>query len=204
MPEDFKPFSPLAPTEPATASKERAGEHEPAAEQLRAFEDKHLGPDVHRIHGKVESGHGAPRYGLHPDLQARHMKLEALVELEKKRDEAAAKLDSAEIEHENAEKRLTAAHEVLGKAEGDLVGVHTTKQVIAGEKWDGPTVEEFVERGYSAKNYPPPGYASRSTPEAIKAAVDKENEAIKKADDERKAREAELAKERQPEPITQG
>lgn len=36
---------------------------------------------------------------------------------------------------------------------------------------DGPTVAEFVERGYLAANYPPEGYASRSTPEEIAAAV---------------------------------
>lgn len=36
---------------------------------------------------------------------------------------------------------------------------------------DGPTVEEYVAAGYLAVNYPPAGYASRSTPEAIKAAI---------------------------------
>ena len=35
---------------------------------------------------------------------------------------------------------------------------------------DGPTVE-YVKAGYDAKNYPPQGYASRSTPEEIGAAV---------------------------------
>lgn len=32
---------------------------------------------------------------------------------------------------------------------------------------DGPTVEEFVAAGYQADNYPPEGYASRSTDEEI-------------------------------------
>lgn len=37
---------------------------------------------------------------------------------------------------------------------------------------DGPTVEEFVQAGYQAANYPPSGYASRSTPEEIAAAIE--------------------------------
>lgn len=36
---------------------------------------------------------------------------------------------------------------------------------------DGPTVAEFVEAGYLAANYPPAGYASRSTVDEIAAAV---------------------------------
>lgn len=36
---------------------------------------------------------------------------------------------------------------------------------------DGPTIAEFVAAGYPAKNYPPAGYASRSTPEEIAAAI---------------------------------
>ncbi|MBD9539919.1 hypothetical protein IB276_10680 [Ensifer sp. ENS04] len=36
---------------------------------------------------------------------------------------------------------------------------------------DGPTVEEYVAAGYQAVNYPPSGYASRSTPEDIQAAI---------------------------------
>ncbi|WP_019170674.1 hypothetical protein [Pseudaminobacter salicylatoxidans] len=36
---------------------------------------------------------------------------------------------------------------------------------------DGPTVGEYVDAGYLAKNYPPEGYASRSTPEEIAAAI---------------------------------
>lgn len=37
---------------------------------------------------------------------------------------------------------------------------------------DGPTVQEFVDAGYLAVNYPPTGYASKSTPEEIAAAVE--------------------------------
>lgn len=36
---------------------------------------------------------------------------------------------------------------------------------------DGPTVEQYVAAGYQAVNYPPDGYASRSTAEEIEAAI---------------------------------
>ena len=36
---------------------------------------------------------------------------------------------------------------------------------------NGPTVEEYVAAGYRAVNYPPSGYASRSTTEDIEAAI---------------------------------
>lgn len=42
---------------------------------------------------------------------------------------------------------------------------------------DGPTVAEFVEAGYLAKNYPPTGYASKSTKEEIAAAIDAQEKA---------------------------
>lgn len=37
---------------------------------------------------------------------------------------------------------------------------------------DGPTIEEFVAAGYKATDYPPEGFAPRSTPEQVKAAID--------------------------------
>lgn len=41
----------------------------------------------------------------------------------------------------------------------------------------GPTVAQFVAAGYLAKNYPPEGYESRSTPEEIAQAIrDQEDE----------------------------
>lgn len=40
---------------------------------------------------------------------------------------------------------------------------------------DGPTVSEYVAAGYRAENYPPQGYASRSTPDEISAAVALQN-----------------------------
>jgi hypothetical protein len=50
---------------------------------------------------------------------------------------------------------------------------------------DGPTIEEFVAAGYSAATYPPQGYAPRSTPEEIAAAI----EAQAKAEADAKAAE---------------
>lgn len=45
-----------------------------------------------------------------------------------------------------------------------------------GLKLDGPTIAEFVEAGYLAINYPPEGYASRSSQEEIDAAIDAQKE----------------------------
>jgi len=49
------------------------------------------------------------------------------------------------------------------------------------ESWrlrtDGPTVSEYVAAGYKASNYPPKGYAPRSTPEEIEEALKLEQEA---------------------------
>lgn len=42
-------------------------------------------------------------------------------------------------------------------------------------KQDGPTVEEYVAAGYKAINYPPKGYASKSSKEEIEAAVKKQS-----------------------------
>jgi hypothetical protein len=42
---------------------------------------------------------------------------------------------------------------------------------------DGPTIAEYVAAGYKASNYPPQGYASRSTPEEIAQAVESEKAA---------------------------
>lgn len=45
-----------------------------------------------------------------------------------------------------------------------------------GLKLDGPTIAEFVAAGYPAVNYPPEGYASRSSHEEIDAAIEVEKE----------------------------
>lgn len=45
-----------------------------------------------------------------------------------------------------------------------------------GLKLDGPTIAEFVAASYPAVNYPPEGYASRSSQEEIDAAIDAQKE----------------------------
>lgn len=45
---------------------------------------------------------------------------------------------------------------------------------------DGPTVEEYVAAGYLAENYPPMGFASRSTPDEIAVAIGMQAEAASK------------------------
>ncbi|GGK46131.1 hypothetical protein SAMN04490189_4587 [Pseudomonas koreensis] len=45
-----------------------------------------------------------------------------------------------------------------------------------GLKLDGPTIAEFVAAGYLAVNYPPEGYASRSSQEEIDAAIEAQKE----------------------------
>lgn len=47
---------------------------------------------------------------------------------------------------------------------------------------DGPTIEEWVLAGYAATGYPPHGYASRSTPDEIAAAVAAQKAAHEHAD----------------------
>jgi hypothetical protein len=50
-------------------------------------------------------------------------------------------------------------------------GIKVTGADENGLRTDGPTVAEYVEAGYQASNYPPVGYASRSTAEEIEAAI---------------------------------
>lgn len=58
---------------------------------------------------------------------------------------------------------------------------------------DGPTIAEYVAAGYLASNYPPAGYASRSTPEEITDAVDQEKADEKAAKAVAKKRDAIVA-----------
>lgn len=46
-------------------------------------------------------------------------------------------------------------------------GIKVTGADADGLRTDGPTVSEFITAGYKASNYPPEGYASRSTAEEI-------------------------------------
>ena len=65
--------------------------------------------------------------------------------------------------------RLEAKGAVRPAADGD------------GLRQDGPTIADYVAAGYKSSSYPPHGYASRSTPEEIAAAVASEIEAEKAA-----------------------
>lgn len=53
---------------------------------------------------------------------------------------------------------------------------------VPGLRLDGPTIAEFVEAGYPASNYPPEGYASRSSQEEIDAAVKAQKDAESETD----------------------
>lgn len=96
---------------------------------------------------------------------------------------------------ENAERVALAANSALADARARLSNQNSDDEVDdrpasdAGEelKSDGPTVEEYVKSGYRAKNYPPSGYASRSTNAEIQAAVEAQERdaADKKARDAR-------------------
>lgn len=69
---------------------------------------------------------------------------------------------------------------LIGEGPGSKGGA---SEGSAGDlRTDGPTVAEFVAAGYSASNYPPEGYASRSTPEEIAAAVAEQNPPAPKAE----------------------
>ncbi|MNJ28999.1 HeH/LEM domain protein [compost metagenome] len=57
------------------------------------------------------------------------------------------------------------AVEHLGVAE------YLDRQRGPGLREDGPTVSQWLEAGYLAVNYPPEGYASRSSQEEVDAAI---------------------------------
>lgn len=59
---------------------------------------------------------------------------------------------------------------------------------------DGPTVAQYVEAGYQAVNYPPEGYASRSTPEEIAAAIAAQTPALTAEDIAEMTKDEVLAK----------
>lgn len=58
-----------------------------------------------------------------------------------------------------------------------LEAMHAVRAAPADDelRTDGPTVSEYVAAGYQAQNYPPQGYASRSTLEEITDAVALQN-----------------------------
>src|SRR5690606_37535223 len=78
-----------------------------------------------------------------------------------------------------------------GLKKAGLIGDIDGKEKSVGTELrdDGPTVAEYVAKGYLAVNYPPQGYASRSTQEEIDAAIKAQQEA-KGPEDAAKAGEA--------------
>ncbi|WP_439392331.1 hypothetical protein ACRQ5Q_22305 [Bradyrhizobium sp. PMVTL-01] len=64
----------------------------------------------------------------------------------------------------------------------------------------GPTIEEFVAAGYRAENYPPVGYAARSTPDEVQKAIEAQRaaEAEKAKAVEAEKLEAEQAAPKEP------
>lgn len=71
------------------------------------------------------------------------------------------------------------------KPDGEKVIVNSEEEEVALTKndnnkeavslrQDGPTLAEFMARGYKASTYPPHGYASKASEEEIKEAVAKE------------------------------
>lgn len=81
-----------------------------------------------------------------------------------------------EGEQDVSERCALVAVDHLGVAE------YLNKQSPPPLREDGPTVAEFVDAGYLALNYPPEGYASRSTQEEIDAAVLLQKEADTETD----------------------
>lgn len=55
-------------------------------------------------------------------------------------------------------------------------GIKVSGADANGLRTDGPTVAEYVAAGYKASNYPPEGYASRSSAEEIAEALNTEKE----------------------------
>jgi len=79
-------------------------------------------------------------------------------------------------EQEVSERCALVAVEHLGVAE------YLDRQLQSVLREDGPTLAEFIEAGYLASNYPPEGYASRSSQEEIEAAIKAQKEAETETD----------------------
>lgn len=79
-------------------------------------------------------------------------------------------------EQEVSDRCAVVAVEHLGVAE------YLDRQRGPGLREDGPTVSQWLEAGYLAVNYPPEGYASRSSQEEIDAAVKAQKDAESETD----------------------
>jgi len=101
--------------EPAAASSDQAASSdEPAApasaaDQLRAAEDKYLGPDVPRVDGKVEEGIGSKFRNIPEEHRAHLIALRALAVIEAEVLAAKNALAAAEAKVEHAVASVEAA-----------------------------------------------------------------------------------------------
>lgn len=82
---------------------------EPAAQRIRAFEDEHLGPDVVRINGEVEKGHGSLFKTLSPDKHRVYAALQRLHVAEAGLTAAESNLAVAQSDHAAATADVEAA-----------------------------------------------------------------------------------------------
>jgi len=60
------------------------------------------------------------------------------------------------------------------KREGYVEKAGAKRKAPEALREDGPTIAEYIAAGYLASQYPPAGYASKSTPEEIAAAIEAE------------------------------
>lgn len=85
-----------------------------AADQLRALEDHHLGPDAPRVDGKIEDGHGSMFSRLPLVHQLHMLALRALADVEAEFAKAEAELKAIKDRVEAAaEKVVEAAKKAL-------------------------------------------------------------------------------------------
>jgi len=177
--------APIVGGQVVDVSKERAAQDQPfgfgakpagapadqtASARMRAFEDAHFGKDAVRINGLIERGHGSAFTALDPAAKNQYAAIERFRDAEIALGVAEGDLSIAQAAHATA----TAAVENAARATDGIKPGPVGPLASADGNWTGPTVKEFVAAGYSARNYPPQGYASRSTPDEVAAAVAEE------------------------------
>lgn len=60
---------------------------------------------------------------------------------------------------------------IVNNAEEEKIARGETSVLATELKQDGPTIAEYVAKGYKAEDYPPAGYASKSTKEEVDAFI---------------------------------
>jgi len=100
------PPPPVKPAAPATGATSR----------LRAFEDEHFGEDCVRINDQIERGVGSPYAAMTDEQKAHYVALEALVEAERKGNEANAAMSLAKSNYDAALVAVDAAAKAVDEA----------------------------------------------------------------------------------------